>query len=489
MHLRKYLHLAKSQVSPADPAEAAKPHVRGVVLIAFSQAAMSLGLDWEAIAAQSGLPPETYLDTGVSVPGDAALRAINLVAALSGREDIGIRAALASKAVIGSFLVAPLRIALRAQPTLGAGIRFLAKHIALQDPGQVHEVHEVGQLLVWKRRFTRPELNRNPHLMTVLQAASVLFLRDILGADWRPHLTCFSRTAPEDIGPFQAFFGKVEFGCEGDSLVLDRADANLSLPHANPEVLKTIEEFVTARGRPDQSDPLEDLQDVVLRLLIEGDCSLQRLAAEQGVDPRTIHRRLKAHGTTFSDLLDRARRSLVESQMGRADQPLSELAAIVGFSSVSTFSRWFHDAYGMTASEYRRLGASATDQERAKALMDRAIDVVLGVDRAGRVRFCNQAVQRLGFDAGRLIGANLRDLVHPDAVISIQSLLRIGQGAEPSNAAAHLGLQVRRADGTYQAFGCHTAPIFDREGRLRELLIVLRQQPETCPAHVDGSRH
>jgi AraC-like DNA-binding protein len=68
-----------------------------------------------------------------------------------------------------------------------------------------------------------------------------------------------------------------------------------------------------------------------------------------------VHRRLAAEGKSFTQLLDNARREVATWQLRHGDQPLGEVTALLGFSSPSTFSRWFRQAYGIQPSEFRRL--------------------------------------------------------------------------------------------------------------------------------------
>lgn len=443
--------------------------LRSRILVGVAEAARKMGIAWADVAATGGLSDELPLDPDTPAPADTVMRALNALAAITDREDIAIVATQAYYAMMGNTAAAPLRLAMRAQPTLGGAIRFFCRNVSLQNELELHEVEEIGELLIWKRHFKLHALNQNRHMVAVLLTASVFQLREFLGPTWRPYLTQFTAQAPRDPRPFTAFFGRVEFGADVDGLVIEQADACYPLPTADPEALKRIEQFIAERAGRAEVSSLTDMEDMTVRLLLEGDCTLERIAAEQGVDRRTIHRRLQAHGVTFSDLLDRARRELVETQIGRADRSLSDVAAFLGFSGPSTFSRWFHEAYGMTASEYRKRRSGASDLERQKALMEGTAQLVLGVGLGGAILFCNPAIARLGHAREDVIGRSLPGLAHPDDQEGVHALVRWDGPAGPAAGRFRL----RTASGGHVWMQCAATTLFDREGGPCERLLAL----------------
>jgi AraC-like DNA-binding protein len=84
------------------------------------------------------------------------------------------------------------------------------------------------------------------------------------------------------------------------------------------------------------------------------DCSIEDVAGILAVAPRTLQRQLKQRGSSFSRLLEEvritaARRHLAESQLS-----LTQLAAILGYSELSAFSRAFHRWHGQSPQQWQR---------------------------------------------------------------------------------------------------------------------------------------
>jgi AraC-like DNA-binding protein len=85
----------------------------------------------------------------------------------------------------------------------------------------------------------------------------------------------------------------------------------------------------------------------------------ERIAAALAVGPRTLRRRLAAEGTSLRALLDEVRRDRAILELTRGDLSLVELAASLGFSDQSAFSRAFTRWTGLSPRAYRLRHAAA----------------------------------------------------------------------------------------------------------------------------------
>ena len=103
-----------------------------------------------------------------------------------------------------------------------------------------------------------------------------------------------------------------------------------------------------------------NVRECISVMLPSGLCSADHVALRLGVDRRTIHRHLAHEGETFSVLLGSVRAELVSCYINNRERPLTSVAELLGYSSLSAFSRWFHARFGVSASEWRaaQLGTS-----------------------------------------------------------------------------------------------------------------------------------
>jgi AraC-like DNA-binding protein len=97
----------------------------------------------------------------------------------------------------------------------------------------------------------------------------------------------------------------------------------------------------------------DKVSELIVALLPEGACSVERVAQHLGMDRRTLHRRLTAEGQTFSTILDATRYDMAASLLTSSDRPLQNVADLLGFSSLSAFAHWFRRKFALSASAYR----------------------------------------------------------------------------------------------------------------------------------------
>jgi AraC-like DNA-binding protein len=81
---------------------------------------------------------------------------------------------------------------------------------------------------------------------------------------------------------------------------------------------------------------------------------LAEVASVLHLSPRTLHRRLEEEGSSFQAIKDALRRDLAINRLAKTKQPLSRIAADLGFADPSAFYRAFVSWTGMAPTHYRR---------------------------------------------------------------------------------------------------------------------------------------
>lgn len=87
--------------------------------------------------------------------------------------------------------------------------------------------------------------------------------------------------------------------------------------------------------------------------LPEGYPHVEEVSQSLGLARRTLQRRLADRGISFSDLVDEVRRTVAGHYAGQRHLPFSDLAALLGYSELSAFSRAFRRWYGVAPRRYR----------------------------------------------------------------------------------------------------------------------------------------
>ncbi|HEY3797988.1 MAG TPA: AraC family transcriptional regulator ligand-binding domain-containing protein [Caulobacteraceae bacterium] len=338
-------------MSYQDPArDAVEALVPGTFLGAFVAAAKAVDLDPYRQLRQLGLPTTDHDDEALVAPYSRFMELLARCAEASGYPDFTLRVV---KHVSLASLGAGSALAL-AQPTLRAGLLMLCTYggnPARRQRPTLEEHDGAARIRLGFRRVPEPALARAPAfgLGVALRA-----IQGLIGDDWRPRRAEFSCPAPEDVAAYRELFGEVAFEQPFDALIFDRAELDRPLATADPDLSRVLELVLGQLGPPKPPPFADEVRELIVGLLPRGLCSIDRVASHLGVDRRTVHRRLALAGVAFTDLVDEARRAIVQAQFEDANRPIAAVASALGFANQSSFTRWFRGAYGVTPKHYRK---------------------------------------------------------------------------------------------------------------------------------------
>lgn len=91
-----------------------------------------------------------------------------------------------------------------------------------------------------------------------------------------------------------------------------------------------------------------------IRALLPQHPTAETLADALHISTRTLHRQLKAEGTTLQAEKDRLRRELAARLLLRTARTVKQIAAETGFRNEKSFTRAFRQWHGQSPAEYRR---------------------------------------------------------------------------------------------------------------------------------------
>ncbi|AMY68865.1 AraC family transcriptional regulator [Frigidibacter mobilis] len=323
--------------------------IRAATFLGFSEAATEVGVDADNVLRAVGLSAEKIADPDTLVPLDAFFDALALVARKSGATDFGVRAASRR----GTPDLGPVTLLMRDAETVEEAINYYSSHIAMHAAGFALAVDDrLGSPLI------QMELRGRSHEASIQAAhfavaGTVMTIRWLLRDDFRPEFVSFSHGKPVTDSFAQQFFRcPISYNQTVSGIIVKREDllqpVRTSSPFMRRQAQKYLFPFIPSPERFGLT-----VQRLVAQLLLEGDCSASRIAEHLGLDRRTLNRKLAKEGETFSSVLQKVRVELTLRYIADVQFPLTELAGIVGFSGLSSFSRWFQETFGCSASAWR----------------------------------------------------------------------------------------------------------------------------------------
>ncbi len=329
-------------------------YVRSASLSSYVEVARSLGLDPHQQLSAAGISYFALLDPDTKIPVRAVGRLLERSARTAGVEDFGLRLAETRQlANLGA-----LAFAMRQGPTLREALESMARFMRLHNEGLATQIEEAEGFVLIRAEMFGVRVPASARQSAEL-AVGVLYrlLRLFLGASWTPRSICFMHSAPASMTTHRRVFGmSVLFKQDFDGIVCRTSDLQAPLPTYDPVIAQQVSQYLNmmlAKSNTGTVSMVDKVRQLAFAMLPLGICSVDRIAQQLGVDRRTVHQHLSTHGENYSTILNGVRLDLVRRHVENGEQPLSEVATLLGFSSLSAFSRWFSGQFGCSVSKWR----------------------------------------------------------------------------------------------------------------------------------------
>lgn len=327
--------------------------IRAAALHGFASVALEAGADPVKLCEAIGLPPAALSDPDLRVRSDMVGALLDLAARQTGLDDFALRmAALNKPSTWGS-----VGLLLMHQKTVGDAFRAGADYIAIHSGTAAAQIEPMGdEVVVWIDLRRVPDgLNYDRSQSNELMVGSPIFVfRWLMKRDWWPLQVGLTHAARGSMKRYIRYFGGVPlFEQERLYFVCRKSDLAIELRDFDPEAERLARQIAQEK-LPRAADDFCDVVAFTIRQkLTEGAAKAETVAGALNLDVRTMQRRLAAENATFSGLLDLTRRDLARTFVEESRRPLSEVAGLLGFGSLSAFSQWFGKTHNRSAAEMR----------------------------------------------------------------------------------------------------------------------------------------
>jgi len=323
------------------------PLIRVGVYTPFVLAARHIGFPAERLLRRARLPADvTSVDPAMAVSARLAWRFAESLARAEEGALLGVHATRQLPVPRIPLMNALLRGSLTLKELLGRFVQFaplLESHAAFSVQERGDWVHFSSQSPRYFPDVAAVETFEVMALVQLVQTAT--------GPRWRPTLIQFTCQRREEIIRAPEFMpSRILFSQPSLGIVFPRRllalPVHLDGSGKEPEVVPADLRF------PEQ---LAEQLELALLASLSSARPERRLAEEiTGMSFRTLQRHLARAGTSWTQLLDRAR-FIKASQLLKENMTLTEVARQVGYGHISTFSKAFRQLAGVSPSEYRKL--------------------------------------------------------------------------------------------------------------------------------------
>jgi AraC-like DNA-binding protein len=327
--------------------------VRAASLSGYFAVAESLGLDVTPLLRSADLTRAMMSNPEQQLPARRVVRLLEESAVASGCLTFGLR--MAENRQISDIGMISLLIV--HQPTLRDAFEVLTQFRNRINSNLTLQVEEHDEDV-----FLSEQFNLNPPMVSrqvndVTLGVLYKVCRTIMGDAWRPHCVCLSYERPPQ--PERAIYDRLfdcslHFGSDFHGIVTAAADLVRQNPRLDPALARHARELVGAMIDPGNRSIEEEVEQSIRLLMPVGRANIAAVADALGTNVRTLQRRLVDEGTNFSDLLERVRVQQVSHHFANRRLRLTDVAHLLGYSTLASFSAWYRSCFKETPTQGRR---------------------------------------------------------------------------------------------------------------------------------------
>jgi AraC-like DNA-binding protein len=331
--------------------------VHADLLRSFPTLVSDLGGDPDALMRRAGIEPST--SSGRSGLGYRSwVQLLEQAAVELQRPDFGLRLAALQG---GGKVFGPMGVVMRNSRTFGEAIDYVAQH------GHAHSLAarvRVERDKASGERFVGHEvlLDRLPNKRQAIEQLLLLGhlnAIEITGGGARVREVRFRHQPLSPLRTYRRCFGcDVRFDQKEDGVVYSERDWVCPIVEADVQLYQMATTFIDNRFTRVTPPMHVRVRALILQFIEAEDCGNERIAAELGLHPRTLHRRLKAEGRSFEGIKDEVRRDVTLRYLKETDLPLTLVAQRLGYAEQSVLTRscarWFSASPSQLRSQARR---------------------------------------------------------------------------------------------------------------------------------------
>lgn len=332
--------------------------IRAAALTGYFEVAEELGLNVIPLMRETGITRAMLRNPELPVPARAAISLVEKSVEVSGCLTFGLR--MVERRRLGD--VGILSVLIAHQESVRDALAVIDRYRARLNPSLCYQQRTADDQTWLSPHFQLPSPAPLRQASDIALAVLHNAFASIFENAWRPVQLCLSCSplGQADREVYERVFScPVEFDHSSDALIIRTADLDIPNPRSDPKMARHARDLVEAMIDPEERAPFEEVEAAVLMNMEGQRLSLQTVADGLGMSARALQRRLEAEGTTFSAVVGRARRMKVERYILDLAMPLTEIASRLGFSSETSFSRWYREQAGESPSRTRRRGFSA----------------------------------------------------------------------------------------------------------------------------------
>lgn len=318
------------------------------MLSAIPQILEEMGIDPAAVLVRAGLRPEILLEEENSITmiekGNLYLACVEATGCRHFGLLVGQRAVVARLGLVGRLM--------QNAPTFGTAVRDLVTHHHRYIRGSIVYLLVQGDTAFWGYAVYQPDTPAINYMCDGSMASGFNFVRELSGVP--PDQILMGHAAPSDIGPYRAYYGITpRYDAEQYALVFHASRLAAPVPGADADLRRVLEQSIARYWATTEPSVVDRVARLLRARLMSGDATLEEIAEQLAMHPRTLNRRLSDEGSSFRQIFNQTRFEFSRQMIVGTRVAITEIGLAMGYADASAFTRAFRRSSGMAPTEWR----------------------------------------------------------------------------------------------------------------------------------------
>ena len=317
-------------------------------LTELPQVLRDLGHDATGVVTSAGIDPTLLRNPENSISFIALGELLQTCIDTTGCSHIGLlvgqRSATGSLGMIGRLM--------RNAPTLGEAMLDLCKNQQRYIRGAVAYLMVCDETAYLGYTVYVPGVQAVEQINDGALAVGVNMIRELAGVS--PEAVLMSRPVPVNVAAYRQCFGVTpQFHAEQHAVAFPASFLARAVPGADPGLRHILEKSVAEYWAVLKPGIADQVVRILRARMFSVDLSLESVAKDLLLEPRTLNRRLQAEGVSFRDLRNRARFDVAQTILAGTGMAVTDLALALGYADTSAFTHAFRRWAGTAPRQWR----------------------------------------------------------------------------------------------------------------------------------------
>ena len=331
--------------------------IRAASLSHYDEVANRLGLTPSLMLRKVGLTPRMLASPSQLIPLESGLALLEISAKESGCSTFGLH--MAEARVLSDF--GPVSLLLTHQGSIRMALQMISQYRHLLNESLGMHVEDMGKTTLITEEIMSDYAGGTQQSTDMAIGVLMLIFRAILGEHWRPQAVHFTHAADSDVQVHRRLFGcPLHFNSDFNGLVCLKADMDRPNARADAGMASYAQSFLESMPQRQGHSVVHDVRRSVYLLLPMGRASVEQVASGLGMNVRTLQRRLDESGLSFSQVLNAVRCELAQRYITHTPHSMGRVAEQLGYSNLSSFTRWFSAQFECSPSQMRERSLAQT---------------------------------------------------------------------------------------------------------------------------------